>query len=75
MLREAEFIAELDKPGTWVEIECLTAPDPKRHPLLVPFRPERLRATWLAVIVSLWAWLAASIVALVAAVVLLGRAL
>lgn len=32
VLREAEFIAELEKPGTWVEIECLTAPDPKhRH--------------------------------------------
>jgi hypothetical protein len=31
VLREAEFIAELDKPGTWVEIECLTAPDPKRR--------------------------------------------
>jgi hypothetical protein len=32
VLREAEFIKELDSPGTWVEIECLTAPDPaKRH--------------------------------------------
>ncbi|MEZ5179651.1 MAG: hypothetical protein R2746_15620 [Acidimicrobiales bacterium] len=50
-------------------------PDPERHPLLVPFLPERLRATWLAVVVSLWAWLATSVLALVAAVVLLARAL
>lgn len=49
------------------------SPDPKRHPLVVPFQPERLRATWLAVIVSLWAWLAAAIVGLLAAVVLLAR--
>ena len=32
----------------------------------MPFRPERLRATWLAVVVSLWAWLATSVLALVA---------
>ena len=51
------------------------SPDPKRHPLLVPFQPDRLRATWLAVIVSLWAWLAASVVAMLAAVVLLANAL
>lgn len=50
-------------------------PDPARHPLLVPFRPELLRATWLAVVVSLWAWLATSVLALVAAVVLLASAL
>ncbi len=50
-------------------------PDPQRHPLLVPFRPELLRATWLAVIVSLWAWLATSVLALLAAVALLARAL
>lgn len=50
-------------------------PDPKRHPLLVPFRPELLRATWLAVLVSLWAWLATSVLALVATVALLARAL
>lgn len=53
----------------------LASPDPKRHALLVPFRPERLHATWVAVIVSLWAWLAAAVVALLATVVLLGRAL
>ena len=40
-------------------------PDPKRHPLLVPFTPERLRHTWAAVIISLWAWLIASLVFLV----------
>lgn len=50
-------------------------PDPQHHPLLVPFRPELLRATWLAVIVSLWAWLATSVLALVATVALLARAL
>jgi hypothetical protein len=50
-------------------------PDPKRHPLLVPFRPELLRATWLAVIVSLWAWLATSVLAMVAVVALLAGAL
>lgn len=50
-------------------------PDPQRHPLLVPFRPERLRATWLAVIVSLWAWLATIVLALVAAVALLAQAI
>jgi hypothetical protein len=50
-------------------------PDPKRHPLLVPFRPELLRATWLAVIVSLWAWLATSVLALAAVVALLAGAL
>lgn len=50
-------------------------PDAQRHPLLVPFRPERLRATWLAVVVSLWAWLATSVLALVAVVALLARAL
>lgn len=32
VLKEAEFIAEIEKPGAWVEIECLSAPDPaKRH--------------------------------------------
>lgn len=49
-------------------------PDPQRHRLLVPFQPELLRATWLAVIVSLWAWLATSILALVAVLVLVARA-
>ena len=40
-------------------------PDPKRHPLLLPFTPERLRHTWAAVIISLWAWLVAGLVLLV----------
>ncbi len=40
-------------------------PDPKRHPLLLPFTPERLRHTWAAVIISLWAWLIAGLVFLV----------
>lgn len=40
-------------------------PDPKRHPLLLPFTPERLRHTWAGVIISLWAWLVASLVFLV----------
>ena len=40
-------------------------PDPNRHPLLLPFTPERLRHTWAGVIISLWAWLVASLVLLV----------
>ena len=40
-------------------------PDPTRHPLLLPFTPERLRHTWAGVIISLWAWLVASLVLLV----------
>jgi hypothetical protein len=31
VLKEADFIAELERPATWVEIECLTAPDPARR--------------------------------------------
>jgi hypothetical protein len=50
-------------------------PDPERHRLLIPFAPERLRATWLATAWSLWAALAAGAVALVSAAALLLRAL
>jgi hypothetical protein len=31
VLREAEFIKALDRPGAWVEIECLATPDPARR--------------------------------------------
>ena len=32
VLREAEFRAKVREAGSWVEIECLAAPDPeKRH--------------------------------------------
>jgi hypothetical protein len=37
VLKEADFIAELDRPGAWVEIECLTAPD----------RGKRQRGEWM----------------------------
>lgn len=37
-------------------------PDPKRHRLLVPLQPDRLRNTWLGVVVSMWAWLVAAAV-------------
>lgn len=47
------------------------APDAERHPLLVPFTPERLGRTWLAALWSLWAWLSATIVLLVSLVALL----
>lgn len=53
----------------------LARPDPDRHPLLVPFQPERLAATWRAVIIALWGWLVAGVVALLAFLVLLGRLL
>lgn len=38
----------------------LAQPDPKRHALLVPFTPERLRHLWLAVTVAFWLWLGAA---------------
>ncbi|MFN8019820.1 MAG: hypothetical protein U0P45_17130, partial [Acidimicrobiales bacterium] len=44
----------------------LAQPDPKRHDLLVPFTPMRLRRLWLEVTVALWWWLVAAIVAFVA---------
>lgn len=40
-------------------------PDADRHPLLVPFTPERLARTWSAVVISLWAWLVAVLVLVV----------
>lgn len=49
------------------------APDPVRHRLLVPLRPERLRSTWLAVVVSAWGWGIAAGVAMVSSAVLLVR--
>lgn len=52
----------------------LAGPDPVRHPLLVPFTPVRLRALWLAITVSLWAWIVAAVVAALAFVVLVLRA-
>jgi hypothetical protein len=42
VLREAEFIAEIGKPGAWVEIECLSAPNPK----------HRHRGEWMFYVVS-----------------------
>jgi hypothetical protein len=54
-----------------VAIIGLAGPDPKRHPLLVPFTPERLRRLWLAVLVGLWWWLAAALFAMLAALALL----
>lgn len=40
-------------------------PDEERHPLLVPFTPERLARVWSAIGLSLWAWLVASLVLVV----------
>ena len=46
-------------------------PDDQRHPLLVPFTPERLRLTWTALGLALWGWLVALVVLVVSAPVLL----
>lgn len=46
-------------------------PDPERHPLLVPFTPERLARTWSAVGVSLWGWALAAVVLVVSVPALL----
>lgn len=48
-------------------------PDPDRHRYLVPFAPERIRNTWLGVVVTLWGWAVAAVVAVVAALTLLVR--
>lgn len=40
-------------------------PDDDRHPLLVPFTPERLGQTWSALWISLWGWLLAVLVLVV----------
>lgn len=49
----------------------LAQPDPRRHPYLVPFRPERLRGLWFATTVGLWTWAIASVIAAAAALALL----
>lgn len=49
----------------------LAGPDPRRHPLLVPFTPERLRRLWAAIGLGLWWWLAAWAVGWLAALTLL----
>lgn len=41
----------------------LASPDPKRHDLLIPFTPDRLRNLWLAVTIGLWAWLISAVMA------------
>ncbi len=40
-------------------------PDDERHPLLLPFTPERLARTWSAVGMSLWGWAIAALVLVV----------
>lgn len=52
----------------------LAQPDPKRHALLVPFTPERLRNLWLAITVGFWLWIAAAVLALWAVWAVLLRA-
>jgi hypothetical protein len=49
-----------------VAVIGLAGPDPARHPMLVPFTPERLRRLWFAVLAGLWWWLAAAVLAGVA---------
>ena len=39
------------------------SPDPERHRYLVPFTPDRLKNLWLAILVGLWAWLIAAVIA------------
>jgi hypothetical protein len=58
-----------------VAVIGLAGPDPVRHPLLVPFTPERLRRLWLAVLAGLWWWLAAAVLAVVALLAVTVRAL
>ncbi len=51
------------------------SPDKDRHPLLVPFTPERLGRMWVALVWSLWFWAASAIVVVVSIPVLLVRLL
>jgi hypothetical protein len=41
----------------------LASPDPVEHRNLVPFRPDRLKFLWLAILVGLWAWLISAVIA------------
>jgi len=41
----------------------LASPDPEDHRYLIPFRPDRLKFLWLAILVGLWAWLISVVVA------------
>jgi len=41
----------------------LASPDPVEHRYLVPFRPDRLKFLWLAILVGLWAWLISAVIA------------
>lgn len=46
-------------------------PDEARHPLLIPFTPERLARVWSAIGLSLWAWAVAGLVLVVSVPALL----
>lgn len=50
-------------------------PDPDRHPLLVPFLPERIGRLWQAVVWSWWGLLLASLVVVVSVAVQVAHAL
>ena len=41
----------------------LASPDPERHRYLIPFTPDRLKNLWIAILVGLWAWLIAAVIA------------